>query len=232
MSSLFPGRVSIRCRRVCSMDQAGRVEGHPDRNDPEAFQRLAEPFRRELKLHCYRMLGSLSDAEDLVQETFLRAWRALDEFEGRGQFRSWLYRIATNACLNALAGRASARRVLPESQGPPSDRMPARRAGQRDCLARTLPRPRPGGHCRYGPGSGRALRVARDRAARLRRRDPAPAASAAGRPSALRRHGLVGKRNGSPARGLRGVDQQRPAARSRHFGEAISQRPARVSARP
>jgi len=125
MSSLFLGRASIGCFRVCSMDQASRIEERPNRNDPEVFQRLAEPFRRELKLHCYRMLGSLSDAEDLVQETFLRAWRGLDEFEGRGHFRGWLYRIATNACLNALASRASARRVLPESQGPPSDRMPA-----------------------------------------------------------------------------------------------------------
>jgi RNA polymerase sigma-70 factor (ECF subfamily) len=107
------------------MDEASRLHERPNRNDPKAFQRLAEPFRRELKLHCYRMLGSLSDAEDLVQETFVRAWRGLDEFEGRGQFRGWLYRIATNACLNALASRASARRVLPESQGPPSDRMPA-----------------------------------------------------------------------------------------------------------
>jgi RNA polymerase sigma-70 factor (ECF subfamily) len=91
----------------------------------EAFQRLAEPFRRELKLHCYRMLGSLNDAEDLVQETFLRAWRALDEFEGRGSFRGWLYRIATNACLNALASRSSARRALPELVGPPSAGRPA-----------------------------------------------------------------------------------------------------------
>jgi RNA polymerase sigma-70 factor (ECF subfamily) len=92
--------------------------------DRDAFQRLAEPYRRELLLHCYRMLGSFHEAEDLVQETFLRAWRGLDGFEGRGHFRGWLYRIATNACLSFLAGRAGARRVLPESQGPPADRMP------------------------------------------------------------------------------------------------------------
>ncbi|HET8998984.1 MAG TPA: sigma-70 family RNA polymerase sigma factor [bacterium] len=89
------------------------------RGDRDAFQRLAEPYRPELQLHCYRMLGSLQDAEDLVQETFLRAWRGLAGFEERSSFRTWLYRIATNACLNALAGRA--RRVLPEIQGPPSD---------------------------------------------------------------------------------------------------------------
>lgn len=94
------------------------------RGDQEAFQHLSEPFRRELQLHCYRMLGSLQDAEDLVQETFLRAWRGLDRFEGRASFRSWLYRIATNACLNALAGRVSAHRLLPEMHGPPSNGVP------------------------------------------------------------------------------------------------------------
>ncbi len=96
------------------------------RGDREAFQRLAEPYRRELQLHCYRMLGSLQDAEDLVQETFLRAWRGLAGFKGDASFRSWLYRIATNVCLTALAKRASARRALPETQAPPaaSDQMP------------------------------------------------------------------------------------------------------------
>ena len=98
---------------------------HPARpGDQDAFQRLTEPHRRELQLHCYRMLGSLHDAEDLVQETFLRAWRGLDRFEGRASFRSWLYRIATNACLNALASSQSARRGLPQTYGPPTDQMP------------------------------------------------------------------------------------------------------------
>jgi RNA polymerase sigma-70 factor, ECF subfamily len=92
--------------------------------DRDAFQQLVEPHRPELRLHCYRMLGSIDDADDLVQETFLRAWRAVDRFEGRASVRSWLYRIATNACLNSLASRATARRVLPEALGPPAVEMP------------------------------------------------------------------------------------------------------------
>jgi RNA polymerase sigma-70 factor (ECF subfamily) len=92
--------------------------------DAGAFGRLAEPHRRELQLHCYRMLGSLHEAEDLVQETFLRAWRGIDRFEGRSSFRSWLYKIATNACLTALAGRAGIGRTLPEERGDPNDPWP------------------------------------------------------------------------------------------------------------
>jgi len=79
--------------------------------DESAFADLVERSRRELRVHCYRMLGSSQDAEDMVQETFLRAWRRRESFEGRSTFRAWLYRIATNACLDALA--ASPRRVLP-----------------------------------------------------------------------------------------------------------------------
>jgi RNA polymerase sigma-70 factor (ECF subfamily) len=92
--------------------------------DQAAFGSLTEPHRRPLQVHCYRMLGSLHDAEDLVQETLLRAWRGIDRFEGRASFRSWLYRIATNACLNAIASRRGASRVLPEAYGPPAQSAP------------------------------------------------------------------------------------------------------------
>lgn len=73
--------------------------------DERAFRELVEPYRHALEVHCYRMLGSLQDAEDLAQETLLRAWRALERFEPRAQFQTWLYRIATNACLDELERR-------------------------------------------------------------------------------------------------------------------------------
>src|SRR3954453_10992785 len=78
------------------------MSGLEEVDEPE-FSRLAEQHRRELHVHCYRMLGSFEDAEDTVQETFLRAWRRRETFEGRSTFRAWLYRIATNACLDLLA---------------------------------------------------------------------------------------------------------------------------------
>ena len=75
------------------------------RGDERAFEELTEPYRRELQLHCYRILGSLQDAEDLLQETLLAAWRGLEQFEGRSTLRTWLYTIATNRCLNLLRER-------------------------------------------------------------------------------------------------------------------------------
>jgi RNA polymerase sigma-70 factor (ECF subfamily) len=92
--------------------------------DGAAFAELAAPFRRELLVHCYRMLGSLQDAEDVLQETLMAAWRALDRFEERSGLRTWLYRIATNRCLNAL--RADSRRPdtrLPEVPLPEPTRL-------------------------------------------------------------------------------------------------------------
>jgi len=73
--------------------------------DSEAFRELTDPYRRELQVHCYRFLGSVQDAEDLVQETMVAAWRGLQRFEGRSSLRAWLYRIASNRCLNALRDR-------------------------------------------------------------------------------------------------------------------------------
>jgi RNA polymerase sigma-70 factor (ECF subfamily) len=87
--------------------------------NPEAFASITEPYRKELLTHCYRILGSLEDAEDKVQETFLRAWRRLGTYQGTGSLRSWLYKIATNTCLDALA--QSPKRSLPVELNPPAD---------------------------------------------------------------------------------------------------------------
>jgi RNA polymerase sigma-70 factor, ECF subfamily len=93
--------------------------------DPESFAGLIGPYRNELLAHCYRILGSFQDAEDILQETLVRAWRHLDSLEGRSSLRAWLYKIATNACLDALDSRKS--RGLPAelyARGDPSRPLP------------------------------------------------------------------------------------------------------------
>jgi hypothetical protein len=112
--------------------------------DESAFAGLVERYRRELQVHCYRMLGSYQDSEDMVQETFLRAWRKREGFQGRSTFRAWLYRIATNACLDALARRP--RRVLPYDVVPPA-------------MDPNGPMPEPGGYAWLEPYPDHVFRV-------------------------------------------------------------------------
>ena len=133
------------------MDQATLEQART--GDEQAFRDLTDPYRRELLAHCYRMLGSLSEAEDMLQETLLAAWRGLAGFEGRSALRSWLYRIATNTCLNAI--RADARRIPSEPMPPFQPPEPTQRDEIRwlqpypDTLLEGIPDPAPGPEARY-----------------------------------------------------------------------------------
>lgn len=108
--SMIQGRNSMEAERLAAARQGDSLQ----------FSELAESYRRELQVHCYRILGSLHEAEDMVQETMLKAWKRLDSYEGRASFRSWLYKIATNSCLDFLDQKKS-RRLLPFEQRSPSD---------------------------------------------------------------------------------------------------------------
>jgi RNA polymerase sigma-70 factor (TIGR02960 family) len=117
--------------------------------DGEAFRELTDPFRRELQVHCYRMLGSLHDAEDALQDTLLAAWQGLGGFEGRSSLRTWLYRVATNRCLNMV--RAAGRRPQASWPLPGVDPIEPSRIGEivwlepyPDALLEGVPASRPG----------------------------------------------------------------------------------------
>jgi RNA polymerase sigma-70 factor (TIGR02960 family) len=120
--------------------------------DEDAFRELTDPYRHELQVHCYRIVGSLQDAEDLLQETLLAAWRGLEQFEGRASLRAWLYRIATNRCLNALRARARRPREMKPMVEPPE---PTRRTEPvwlepyPDVLLERVPDSTPGPEARY-----------------------------------------------------------------------------------
>jgi RNA polymerase sigma-70 factor (ECF subfamily) len=90
----------------------------------EKFVELVEPYRKQIKAYCYRMMGSLHEAEDLTQEAFLRAWRSFDDYEGRSSIKTWLFQIATHACIDALRQRKRLRRILPQSEFAPATEVP------------------------------------------------------------------------------------------------------------
>jgi len=121
--------------------------------DEAAFRALTDPYRRELQVHCYRLTGSLTDAEDMLQETLLAAWRGLAGFQERSSLRTWLYRVATNQCLNAL--RAASRRVVAEPVPPFRPPEPTRRGEVTwlqpypDALLEGIPDTAPGPDARY-----------------------------------------------------------------------------------
>lgn len=139
-------------QRTGDRDEAALLRRARD-GDGHAFGELTDPYRREIQVHCYRMLGSLTDAEDVLQETLLAAWRGLAGFQERSSLRSWLYRIATNQCLNAL--RSASRRILAEPVPPFQPPKPTRRGEVTwlqpypDDLLEGIPDTTPGPEARY-----------------------------------------------------------------------------------
>ena len=177
--------------------------------DGDAFRELTEPHRRELQVHCYRMLGSFQDAEDVLQDTLLAAWQGLGGFEGRASIRTWLYRIATNRCLNAL--RSASRRPAKEWDIPEVEPPEPTRLGEvvwlepyPDALSIDDPA-RPGG----------ALRTDRSHLAGVRDRTAGPARSPARRAHPARGTRLPRHRSGRHARLDGRIGQQCPQTGAR-----------------
>ena len=183
-----------------------------------------EPFRRELTGYCYRMLGSGFEAEDAVQETMLRAWRNADGFEGRSSVRSWLYRIATNVCIDMH--RQVQRRARPMEMGPASPPEESLLGPMLPEATWVTPIPDAG----VAPESADPAEIAavpRVDPARLRHRPPAPSGPPAGRADPVRGAALAGRRGGRAPRHERGGGQQRPAAGPGHARRPAGRGPAR-----
>ena len=197
------------------MDMRETTIGRARAGDEQAFRELTDPYRRELQLHCYRILGSLQDAEDLLQETLLAAWRGLDQFEGRSSLRAWLYRIATNRCLNALR----------DCEPPPLDGrrdLPEPDAHRRAAVARALSRRAARRRRRRRSRARGAIRDQGVGRARVRQRPAAPAAATARGPGPARR-----ARDSAPPRSPTCSTSARPRSTARCSGPA--RRTTRVS---
>jgi RNA polymerase sigma-70 factor (TIGR02960 family) len=150
-SGVITGKVSLEMTGAHEAVTEDRALRRARAGDAHAFGQLTEPYRGELRAHCYRMLGSVQDAEDVVQETLLAAWRGLEGFEGRSSLRAWLYRIATNRSLNARRSR-SRRRELPPTPEPPAPTRTAEAMWLQpypDTLLEGVPDRAPGPEARY-----------------------------------------------------------------------------------
>jgi RNA polymerase sigma-70 factor (TIGR02960 family) len=195
--------------------------------DDRAFRELTDPYRRELQVHCYRMLGSLTDAEDMLQETLLAAWRGLEGFQERSSLRSWLYRIATNQCLNAM--RAASRRIPAEPTPPFEPPEPTRRGEitwlqpYPDTLIEGIPDTAPGPDVRYQATEAIELAFV----AGLQRMPPRQAAALLLRDVlGFDTDEVAGMLNTSPA-AVKGALQRARAALDRHRDEAGHRRAPR-----
>jgi RNA polymerase sigma-70 factor (TIGR02960 family) len=188
--------------------------------DERAFGELTGPYRRELQVHCYRMLGSLTDAEDMLQETLLAAWRGLGGFAGRSTVRTWLYRIATHQCLNAL--RAAGRRIPAEPVPPFRPPEPTRRGEitwlqpYPDDLLEGIPDTAPGPEARYQAAEAVELAFV----AGLQRMPPRQAATLVLRDVLGFDVGEVADMLNTSQTAVKGTLQRARAALDRHLGEA------------
>jgi RNA polymerase sigma-70 factor (TIGR02960 family) len=198
--------------------------------DEQAFRVLTDPHRRELQVHCYRMLGSLTDAEDMMQETLLAAWRGLAGFQERSSFRSWLYRIATNQCLNAR--RAASRRVPAEPVPPFQPPEPTQRGEitwlqpYPDQLLEGIADVAPGPHARYEAGEAIELAFI----AGLQRMPPRQTATLVLRDVLGFASGEVASMLNTSQAAVKGALQRARAAMKHDRGEADHGRPPRPGA--